>query len=289
MSAGDEKDALEKLVLNPAVVLTAAIAYGLMQHSETTLLWLVNPWGLSPVPWIAGYAAVHIAILGFVDGFVWRMAPRLSNLPSRTGPKPVFQHSMNVADWTYLVVNSLVEFVFTQQIGHLIWHSPIILRAPGAAGLLNVLVALWLLLVVDDMLYAPLHRIMHFQPLYRWVHKHHHRNTFPSRGYVDAVNEHPVEQIWALSLHWLAVHIVAYTTGLHVAAVRPLTRLRPSMCARLQLRCLCPRSCLLLFPIAPGRPHCASRRGPDLCVPCAKSVRSRMHSHRISRWARTLA
>mmetsp|Transcript_24361 Transcript_24361/g.78225 ORF Transcript_24361/g.78225 Transcript_24361/m.78225 type:complete len:195 (-) Transcript_24361:161-745(-) len=76
-----------------------------------------------------------------------------------------------------------------------------------------------MLLVVDDMLYAPLHRAMHLQAVYPWVHKHHHRNTFPARGYIDAANEHPVEQIAALCLHWVAVHVVAHTAGLHVAAV----------------------------------------------------------------------
>ena len=45
------------------------------------------------------------------------------------------------------------------------------------------------------------------------------RRTFPARGYIDAANEHPVEQIVALSLHWTAVHIVALSAGLHVAAV----------------------------------------------------------------------
>merc|ERR1712146_258011 len=69
------------------------------------------------------------------------------------------------------------------------------------------------------MLYAPLHRLMHHHRVYKWVHKHHHRNTFPARGYIDAANEHPVEQIAALTLHWIAVHVVASTSGLHVVAV----------------------------------------------------------------------
>jgi hypothetical protein len=36
---------------------------------------------------------------------------------------------------------------------------------------------------------------------------------------IDAANEHPVEQVAALTLHWVALHIVAHTAGLHVAAV----------------------------------------------------------------------
>merc|ERR1719327_2434938 len=101
---------------------------------------------------------------------------------------------------------------------HLLWHAPFIVRTLGGLGIFNTLGAFWLLLVVDSM-YAPLHRFMHLPSVYRFVHKHHHRNTFPARGYIDAANEPPVEQIAALTLHWIAVHVVARTSGLHVAAV----------------------------------------------------------------------
>jgi len=160
-----------------------------------------------------------LALLGLVDGLVWVVGPWLPALPSRTGPKHVFQHSINTLDITYLVANSLIEFIFAQQISHLLWHAPFIVRDVGGIGLLNSVIAFWLLLVVDDSMYAPLHRFMHLPSVYRFVHKHHHRNTFPARGYIDAANEHPVEQIAALTLHWIAVHVAARTSGLHVVAV----------------------------------------------------------------------
>ena len=94
----------------------------------------------------------------------------LPALPSRTGPKPVFQHRINSLDITYLVINSVVEFVFAQQIAHLLWHAPTIVRAPSAIGLLNTPLAFWLLLVFDDMLYAPMHRLMH--------HPHYHLHYY---------------------------------------------------------------------------------------------------------------
>mmetsp|Transcript_7225 Transcript_7225/g.23134 ORF Transcript_7225/g.23134 Transcript_7225/m.23134 type:complete len:326 (-) Transcript_7225:140-1117(-) len=213
------REALETLVLNPASALTAAVAYGLMLRSGATFGSLLNPWALSLPLWVAGYLAVRMALLGFVDGFVWALAPRLPALPSRVGPKPVFQHKINATDVAYLIVNSTVEYVFALQISHLLWFAPLVVRAPTSLSLLNGPLAFWMLLVVDDMLYAPLHRAMHLQAVYRWVHKHHHRNTFPARGYIDAANEHPVEQIAALCLHWVAVHVVAHTAGLHVAAV----------------------------------------------------------------------
>ena len=207
------------LVLNPASAVVVAIIWLRMQRTQMSAADLLNPWGMPPLLWFAGYVAVRVALLGFVDGLVWLLAPRLPALPSRTGPKPVFQHRINAMDVTYLVINSMIEYVFAQQIGHLLWHAAFIVRSPSALGLLNGPVAFWLLLVVDDMLYAPLHRFMHLHAVYRYVHKHHHRNTYPARGYIDAANEHPVEQISALTLHWAAVHIVAFTAGLHVAAV----------------------------------------------------------------------
>jgi len=216
---GDLKEVGRTLFLNPASAVTALVTHMAMRRSQTTMLELLNPWGLPLHWWVVAYASIRIALLGFVDGLCWVVGPMLPPLPSRTGPKVVYQHKINVLDVSYLIINSLIEFVFAQQIGHLLWHSPMIVRAPTSFGLLNGPVALWLLLVVDDMLYAPLHRFMHHHRVYRWVHKHHHRNTFPARGYIDAANEHPVEQVSALTLHWIAVHIVALTAGLHVGAV----------------------------------------------------------------------
>jgi sterol desaturase/sphingolipid hydroxylase (fatty acid hydroxylase superfamily) len=212
-------EVLTTVVLNPASACVAVAIHGLLQRSQTPLSWLLNPWGLGLAWWLAGYAAVRLVLLGLVDGFVWVLGPRLPKLPSRMGPKAVVQHVLTSTDGAYLVFNSVIEFIFAQQISNLLWHAPFVVRAPGSVGVLNGPVALWLLLVVDDMMYAPLHRFMHWHVVYRYVHKHHHRNTFPARGYVDAANEHPVEQIAALTLHWTAVHIVAHASGLHVGAV----------------------------------------------------------------------
>jgi len=212
-------EAFRTLVFNPASVAVAATIGVLLRRASLPLTALLNPWELGLLPWLGAYAVLRVVLLSFVDGFVWLTAPMLPALPSRTGPKPVFQHRINTLDIVYLVVNSSIEFVFAQQIAYLLWHAAYIVRAPSCIGLLNTPVAFWLLLVFDDMLYAPLHRLMHHHALYRWVHKHHHRNTFPARGYIDAANEHPVEQIAALCLHWVAVHVVAHTAGLHVAAV----------------------------------------------------------------------
>jgi len=149
-------------------------------------------------------------------GFFGQFLPKL---PTRTGPKPPYQHQLGFRDYAYLVINSFIEFVFVNYLLRLLWYSSQVKRDLGSVGWLNTLPALWLLLVVDDMLYAPTHRFMHWKPVYAWVHKHHHRNTYPDRGYFDGANEHPLEQIIALSLHWIAIHLVAATSGVHAGTI----------------------------------------------------------------------
>ena len=137
---------VETLVLNPASILAVAVGYACLHVSDSSLATLLNPWGLSPAWWLGAYLAVRAALLGFVDGLVWVIGPRLPPLPSRTGPKPVFQHTIGSLDVTYLVINSTIEFVFTQQLAALLWYSPLVARTPAELGVLNVPVALWLLL-----------------------------------------------------------------------------------------------------------------------------------------------
>ena len=69
------KEAVSTLLVNPASGITAAIIYGVMQRNRTSLDAVLNPWGLSPLLWLLGYAFVRLALLGFVDGLVWLLAP----------------------------------------------------------------------------------------------------------------------------------------------------------------------------------------------------------------------
>ena len=56
--------------------------------------------------------------------------------------------------------------------------------------------------------------------VYKWVHKHHHRQHAPTRGNTDAVNVHPFEFVVGEYCHLLAVYCLCALTGeCHVAAV----------------------------------------------------------------------
>jgi sterol desaturase/sphingolipid hydroxylase (fatty acid hydroxylase superfamily) len=81
---------------------------------------------------------------------------------------------------------------------------------------INTLVASVLLFVLDDFLYNLAHRFMHWRPVYPWIHKIHHRQYLPERGYWDAAIEHPIEQIVGLGVFWIALDVVFRVTGMHL-------------------------------------------------------------------------
>jgi sterol desaturase/sphingolipid hydroxylase (fatty acid hydroxylase superfamily) len=60
---------------------------------------------------------------------------------------------------------------------------------------------------------------MHYDFIYAYIHKHHHRQSLPKRGYWDAGNEHPIEQIIGTSLFYFTIHIVSYFIPLHIGLI----------------------------------------------------------------------
>jgi sterol desaturase/sphingolipid hydroxylase (fatty acid hydroxylase superfamily) len=82
----------------------------------------------------------------------------------------------------------------------------------------NTLVALPLLYITYDFFYTLFHRGLHHRKVYKYIHKHHHRQKAPSRGNVDAVNVHPVEfligeynhlfALWLVSRFLVPVHVL---------------------------------------------------------------------------------
>jgi sterol desaturase/sphingolipid hydroxylase (fatty acid hydroxylase superfamily) len=85
------------------------------------------------------------------------------------------------------------------------WASPITEQGSAYFGLptdgpkANLLAAVvaisqvFLLYIVYDFVYTLFHWGLHHASIYRFVHKHHHRQCVPFRGNLDAVNVHPFE------------------------------------------------------------------------------------------------
>lgn len=62
--------------------------------------------------------------------------------------------------------------------------------------------------VVYDFFYCLFHRALHLRSIYKYIHKHHHRQMAPVRGNVDAVNVHPFEFIVGEYLHLFVVMVI---------------------------------------------------------------------------------
>ena len=173
---------------------------------------LVNPMALSTLTWIGAYTLVTSLKL-LLDHMVLSFVGMLGtvNMPSRNhsdanSSKKKLTNSvagaglqewvgMDRKDQIYLAINSVIEFIFTQHVIVFVMNSPLIQWEFSQLGIVNTAAALFLLFAVDDFFYTPCHLIMHWRPVYPWIHKHHHKATMPSRGYLDAGNEHPVEQL----------------------------------------------------------------------------------------------
>jgi len=76
------------------------------------------------------------------------------------------------------------------------------------SAIVHYAVSVILMYVTYDFFYYWFHRTLHLRSLYKFVHKHHHRQHAPSRGNLDAINVHPFEFICGEYNHLLAVSLV---------------------------------------------------------------------------------
>lgn len=114
-----------------------------------------------------------------------------------------------------LLLNSAVEHLFLWRAAVLTSELPLLST--------RFFLGLYALFLLDDAMYTPFHRLLHTRWLYERVHAQHHEARFPSRGYADAANEHLLEQVGALSIHFAALRLLialdlldALAVGLHL-------------------------------------------------------------------------
>jgi len=136
-------------------------------------------------------------------------------LPSRV-PQPIRKdRPLDGISYFFLGCNQIVDLTFTQNLAHLLWTTPDIVWGWQHVTLSNTVVAFAALFLIDDFFYYWAHRWMHHPLFYKHVHKHHHRQVLPKRGYSDGINVHPLEAIIGLGLVWTTLYIVRVSLGLH--------------------------------------------------------------------------
>lgn len=172
----------------------------------------VNPWEIPNAQlWTIGFILIRAAIV-FYDHlvvFLIEKAFKCKVLPTREpGAPPVRYVELDTRSVVYLSLNSLNEYTFVMRLTHYLWnrgYQGILPWQPLQISASNTLVAIGIMFVSMDLMYAPLHHFLHLPSMYPLVHKHHHRQHFPVRGYLDAGNEHPIEHMIGVMCTWFAV------------------------------------------------------------------------------------
>ena len=136
---------------------------------------------------------VKISSLKILDSFIMRLVRDYPDLEPKITHK---KHGLK--DWAYLVSNSFIEYAFA---------TYVILREPAVKNDGFLLIQMLQLLLVNDLFYYSLHRAMHKIKFLHRIHAHHHRDICPHKGYIDAGNEHPAEQLMGLSCCMLSIFV----------------------------------------------------------------------------------
>lgn len=154
--------------------------------------------------------------LGLVsDVILWACGMGLPLLPLKRYPP------MGMTEWTYVWFNRLVALPFISfLIVRVVWNSSTIIWDMNNMTFANTFLAFLVVFSLSDLTYYTGHRIVHKVPaLYNFVHKHHHKESHPRRGWIDTCNAHPtdffytgiltcpISCLWALPAN--SVHIVA--------------------------------------------------------------------------------
>jgi sterol desaturase/sphingolipid hydroxylase (fatty acid hydroxylase superfamily) len=197
--------------------LTTSFAVGALICYRPSLL---NPWDITLVQWLVGGVLLRGAI-AFYDHLVETLLEisGASLLPTRLTAKPVRYVELDQNSILFLSINSVHEWIFVQRLCHYIWYSPDVSKDLSDIGLLNTLGALYVMFVVLDVCYSPCHHVFHQPWCYPLIHKHHHRQHYPTRGYLDAGNEHPIEHVVGVYSTWAAVLVAVHWTGAHAATI----------------------------------------------------------------------
>jgi len=184
---------------------------------ERHLAETVNPLNLSGGTWAAGWIMRFFAVAVFDWILEYGVVKRVWNLmPSRlAGMKSNLR--VRLLDRLCLLSNSIIEMVFIYNVLWVFLGSSELLWGWSTFTLANSVGASVALFFTDDLIYNLAHRFMHWRPVYPYIHKIHHRQYLPERGYWDAAVEHPIEQVIGLGVFWTSLKSVMYLFGgMHV-------------------------------------------------------------------------
>jgi len=178
----------------------------------------INPLGFGLSTYVAlavGKACaeelLNLIILGslYLVGF-----PKLPSRDPKANAKGL--ESLEIKDYTFLLVNQGVELVF---LFHLMNFGLSLPRDLEQLTVSNTVLVFYATFLVNDFFYYFMHRFLHVPAVYPFVHKHHHRQPLPHRGYTDAANESPIEQVGGLLCIWVTLKLLEPVLGFHALSL----------------------------------------------------------------------
>jgi sterol desaturase/sphingolipid hydroxylase (fatty acid hydroxylase superfamily) len=166
-------------------------------------------------PWLF---IIPAEILGFISSTLIFFLGGKNDLPhgKTTGVALPFKY-----DWFYITFNRLVMLpLISWMIVRTVWGSNAVVYDMEKLDWFNGLVMFVVVFSLSDFTYYASHRIVHKVPfLYKYIHKHHHGESEPIRGWADTCNATPLDFFYTgfctspMSVLWLmpknSVHIVA--------------------------------------------------------------------------------
>jgi sterol desaturase/sphingolipid hydroxylase (fatty acid hydroxylase superfamily) len=182
----------------------------------------VSTWSLYQMFLFPVLFVVPTEVLALIcDSILWYCGMGLPLLPLEKYP------ALEWKDWSYvwfnrLCVLPLISFLIVRAV----WNADCIIWDMDKMNIWNVIVAFVVVFSLSDLTYYTGHRIVHKVPaLYNFIHKHHHGESHPRRGWVDTCNAHPTDFFYTgfctapCSVLWLlpvgTVHIVAVIISMH--------------------------------------------------------------------------
>ena len=115
-------------------------------------------------------------------------------------------------DWTFMSINQVVETSFIQKLlvmcTTMLEHEDVSVIYTPSYIVKSYFLA-FLILFLDDAAYEQFHKCLHVNKfLYVYIHAHHHKSKSPNFGYLEAINEHPLEMAGALLINITVIKLL---------------------------------------------------------------------------------
>jgi sterol desaturase/sphingolipid hydroxylase (fatty acid hydroxylase superfamily) len=160
-------------------------------------------------PYVQAYvfmALVVMTLLGFQ--LFPLVVPFLFGSANKIPIKGKHLDELSSTDNLYIGINKGLTLVFLYHLHYAIFNFSWIKWELSEITFSNTVLALVGYYIVYDFFYMNFHRLLHLRALYPYIHKHHHRQKAPSRGYFDAINVHPFEYVVGEYIHLVAIYFI---------------------------------------------------------------------------------